>query len=275
MIKNEKYNKLIKYLKSLGKVVLAFSGGVDSTFLLRAAKDALGDNVKAVTILSPYIPKWEIAEAEELVKELGVQHEVIKAPIIDSIRFNPEDRCYLCKTAVFTMILDLAKKQGYDCVIDGTNFDDISDYRPGLKALKELDVKSPLLECELTKAEIRAFSKELGLNTWDKPPYACLLTRIPYGNELIEEDFEKIENSEKYMMSIGFRAVRVRCHGDLARIEVGRDDMSRLFNEELLNTISQKIKDLGFKYVTLDLQGYRTGSFNETINKNLGGQSSE
>lgn len=272
MINNEKYNELIKYLKGLGKVVLAFSGGVDSTFLLKVAKESLGDNVKAVTILSPYIPKWEIAEAQELVKELGVQHEIIEAPIIDSIKFNPEDRCYLCKTAVFSMILSIAKEQGYDYVIDGTNFDDISDYRPGLRALKELEVKSPLLECKLTKAEIRAFSKELGLNTWDKPPYACLLTRIPYGNELKVEDFEKIENAEKYMMSIGFRAVRVRCHGDLARIEVARQDRSKLFDEELLDTIAEKIKEFGFKYVTLDLQGYRVGSFNENIMKNLNEQ---
>ena len=268
MINNEKYSELIKYLKDLGKVVIAFSGGVDSTFLLKVAKEALGDNVKAVTILSPYIPKWEIAEAKELVKEFGVQHEIIEAPILDSIKFNPEDRCYLCKTAVFSMILTIAKKQGYNCVIDGTNFDDISDYRPGLKALKELEVKSPLLECKITKAEIRAFSKELGLNTWDKPAYACLLTRIPYGDELSVEAFEKIENAEKYMMSLGFRAVRVRCHGDLARVEVNREDRSKLFDEVLLDAISKNIKEYGFKYVTLDLQGYRVGSFNETIMKN-------
>ncbi|MCM8709810.1 ATP-dependent sacrificial sulfur transferase LarE [Clostridium sp. SYSU_GA19001] len=268
MITNEKYNELINYLKNLGKVVVAFSGGVDSTFLLRAAKEALGDNVKAVTILSPYIPKWEVEEAEKLVKELGVNHEIIKSPIIDSIRYNPEDRCYLCKTAVFKMILETAEKQGYNYVVDGTNFDDIGDYRPGLKALKELKVKSPLLECKLTKAEIRAFSKQLGLNTWDKPPYACLLTRIPYGNELKVEDFEKIEKAEKYMMSVGFRAVRVRCHGDLARVEVDRQDRKRLFDEQLLDNIYQKIKEFGFKYVTLDMQGYRVGSFNESIIKN-------
>lgn len=267
MINNEKYNELIKYLRSLGKVVLAFSGGVDSTFLLKVIKEALGDNAKAVTIMSPYIPKWEIEEARALVKELGVAHEIIEAPIIDSIRFNPEDRCYLCKTAVFSMILSVAKKQGYNYVIDGTNYDDIGDYRPGLKALKELDIKSPLLECKITKAEIRAFSKELGLNTWDKPPYACLLTRIPYGNELRVEDFEKIENAEKYMMSIGFRAVRVRCHGDLARIEVDRNDRSKLFDEKLLDAIDEKLKEIGFKYVSLDLKGYRVGSFNETISQ--------
>jgi uncharacterized protein len=267
MINNEKYNELINYLKSLEKVVLAFSGGVDSTFLLKAAKEALGDNVKAVTIMSPYIPKWEIAEAKELVKELGVKHEIIEAPIIDSIKFNPEDRCYLCKTAVFNMIIAVAKEQGYNYVIDGTNFDDISDYRPGLRALKELKVKSPLLECKLTKAEIREFSKELNLKTWDKPSYACLLTRIPYGNELKVEDFEKIEKAERFMMSIGFRAIRVRCHGDLARVEVNKNDRSKLFDEELLDTIANNIKECGFKYVTLDLQGYRVGSFNETITK--------
>ncbi|MCR3761524.1 ATP-dependent sacrificial sulfur transferase LarE [Clostridium felsineum] len=267
MINNDKYKDLIKYLKSLEKVVLAFSGGVDSTFLLRAAKEALDENVKAVTILSPYIPKWEIKEAKQLAEELGIEHEIIEAPIIDSIKFNPENRCYLCKTAVFSMILKVAKEEGYSCVIDGTNFDDIKDYRPGLKALKELEVKSPLLECKLTKQEIRTFSKELGLKTWDKPSYACLLTRIPYGNELKVEDFEKIENAEKYMMSIGFRAMRVRCHGDLARIEVNRADRSKLFDEKLLDTISENIKKCGFKYVALDLQGYRVGSFNENINK--------
>lgn len=265
MINNEKYLNLINYLKKLERVVIAFSGGVDSTFLLKAGKEALGDNIKAITILSPYIPKWEVEEAKQLVKELGVQHEIIEASIIDEIKYNPEDRCYLCKKAVFSMIEAAAKKDGYKYVIDGTNFDDIGDYRPGLKALKELKVCSPLLECQLTKQEIRDFSKVLGLNTWDKPPYACLLTRIPYGNELKVEDFDKIEKAEKYMMSIGFRAVRVRCHGDIARIEVNKNDRSRLFNVELLDSISSKLKEFGFKYVTLDMEGYRVGSFNETI----------
>ncbi|MCT4565829.1 MAG: ATP-dependent sacrificial sulfur transferase LarE [Maledivibacter sp.] len=266
MMANEKYRNLINYLRKLDKVVLAFSGGVDSTFLLKAAKEALGDNIKAVTILSPYIPKWEVEEAKNMVKELKVKYEILEAPIIDEIKYNPENRCYLCKKAVFAMIKDVAKKEGYNYVIDGTNFDDIGDYRPGLKALRELDIKSPLLECKLTKEEIRSFSKSLGLNTWDKPPYACLLTRIPYGNELKVEDFEKIEAAEKYMMSIGFRAVRVRCHGDLARIEVNRDYRKVLFDEEIMDSISMKLKDIGFKYITMDLEGYRVGSLNETIN---------
>lgn len=267
MIHNEKYKNLLSYLKKLDKVILAFSGGVDSTFLLKAAKEALGDNFKAVTIQAPYIPKWEIAEAKQLVAELGVAFEIIEAPIIDEIRNNPENRCYLCKKAVFSQIKAIAKREGYFYVIDGTNFDDIGDYRPGLKALRELDIKSPLLECQLGKQEIRSLSKELGLTTWDKPPYACLLTRIPYGDELKEEAFIKIENAERYMMERGFRAIRVRCHGDLARIEVDKKDRSKLFNEELLDEIADKLKEFGFKYVTLDLEGYRMGSFNESIIK--------
>jgi len=265
MIENEKYTNLLSYLQKLEKVVLAFSGGVDSTFLLRAAKEALGDNLKAVTIHSPYTPKWEIEEAKQLAQGLGVAHDIIEAPIIDSIRNNPENRCYLCKTAVFRMIKSVANNQGYHYVIDGTNFDDLRDYRPGLKALQELEVKSPLLECQLTKQEIRSLSRELRLNTWDKPSYACLLTRIPYGNELKVEAFEMIENAEKYMMDRGFRAVRVRCHENLARIEVDRKDRIRLFDEKIFDEISSKFKEFGFKYVTLDLQGYRVGSFNETM----------
>lgn len=265
LINDKKYIDLINYLKNLERVVLAFSGGVDSTFLLRAAKEALGDNMKAVTVLSPYIPKWEVAEAKQLAEELGIEHEIIQVPIIDEIKNNPENRCYLCKKAVFNMISDIAEKQGYNYVIDGTNLDDIGDYRPGLKALKELEIKSPLLECQLTKEKIRSLSKQLGLKTWDKPSYACLLTRIPYGNELKVEDFEKIEEAEKYMMKIGFRAVRVRCHGDLARIEVNRDDRIKLTNEKTMDDISSKFKEFGFKYVTLDLQGYRVGSLNEVM----------
>lgn len=267
MINDEKYMELINYLKKMNKVVLAFSGGVDSTFLLKAAKEALGKNIKAVTISAPYIPKWEIKEAEELVKSLGVDHEIIEVPIIDEIKNNPEDRCYLCKKSLFSMIQCIAKKEGYNYVIDGTNFDDIGDYRPGLKALRELKIKSPLLECRLTKEEIRSLSRKLGLSTWDKPPYACLLTRIPYGHELKLEDFEKIEEAEKYMMSIGFRAVRVRCHGDLARIEVNREDRRGLFDEKILDEISKKLKEIGFKYITMDIEGYRIGSLNETMSK--------
>lgn len=262
-MKSEKYLNLVNYLKELGSVVVAFSGGVDSTFLLKVAKDILGNKAAALTIVSPYIPKWEVEEAKDLVKKIGIRHEFLEVPVImDEIKFNPEDRCYLCKKAVFTKIKEFAKENGYKYVVDGTNSDDTKDYRPGLRALKELEIKSPLLHCELTKNEIRELSKELDLPTWDKPSYACLLSRIPYNTELKVEDLCKIEKSERYLISKGFRAVRVRFHGDLARIEVPKEDMKRLFDLDLLDEIATKLKEFGFKYVSLDMQGYRTGSLN-------------
>lgn len=245
-------------------VVIAFSGGVDSTFLMRAAKEALEDKVLAVTIVSPYIPKWEIEEAKEIVKELNVKHELIEVPVIlDDIKNNPDDRCYLCKNFVFSKIIELQKERGFKYVIDGTNLDDTKDYRPGMKALKELKVVSPLLENNITKDDIRRFSKDLGLSTWDKPAYACLLSRIPYNQEIKFEDLRKIENAEIYLMKLGFKGVRVRSHNDLARIEVQRQDRKRICDEKLMDEICERFKELGFKYVTLDLQGYKMGSLNK------------
>ncbi|MGE5626976.1 MAG: ATP-dependent sacrificial sulfur transferase LarE [Solirubrobacterales bacterium] len=262
-MENKNYLNLIKYLKELDSVLVAFSGGVDSTFLLKAAKDALNDKAAAITIACPYIPKWEIEEAKKLAKIIGIRHELIEvADIIEEIRFNPKDRCYLCKKTVFSLIKDYADKNNYKYVADGTNADDINDYRPGIRALKELSIKSPLLENGFTKSDIRNLSKELSLQTWDKPSYACLLSRIPYGAELKISDFSKIELSEKYLMDKGYRAVRVRAHGDLARIEVPRENLESLFNLDLLDEISSKLEEFGFKYVTLDIKGYRTGSLN-------------
>ncbi len=263
MMKNDKYLKLLNCMKGLGSAAVAFSGGVDSTFLLKAASEALGSRAVAVTIVSPYIPRWEIAEAREIAEGMGVRHEFIEVPgIIDEIKDNPTDRCYLCKKAVFSLVRAFAEENGFEHVVDGTNADDIHDYRPGLRALGELGVRSPLLESGLSKSEIRGYSKELGLPTWDKPSYACLLSRIPYGTKIEEEMFSRIENSEKYLMGRGFRAVRVRCHGDLARIEVPQEDLSRLFDVRLQQEISSELKGFGFTYVTLDMQGYRTGSLN-------------
>ncbi|GAA0182001.1 ATP-dependent sacrificial sulfur transferase LarE [Clostridium sediminicola] len=260
-----KYDNLINYLKKLESVVVAFSGGVDSTFLLKACEEALGQNAVALTIVSPFIPKWEIAEAKELIKDMNIKHEFVQVDLDKAIQFNPEDRCYICKKGIFSTIKNYAKENGYKFVLDGTNMDDTKDYRPGIKALRELEIKSPLLENEFTKADIRKFSKELNLPTWDKPAYACLLSRLPYGSEIKTGELDRIEKSETYMMSLGFREVRVRSHGDLARIEVNRNKRADLFDEKLLDKISSKLKDFGFKYVTMDLQGYRVGSLNETI----------
>ncbi|KRU24865.1 subunit A of potassium-transporting ATPase [Clostridium sporogenes] len=263
---NDKYNNLINYLKDLKSVAVAFSGGVDSTLLLKAAKEALGDNAISITIVSPYIPKWEIREARELVDKIGIKSYFVEVPMLEEIRSNPEDRCYICKKSVFNKIKDLAREKGIKYIVDGTNADDTKDYRPGMRALKELDVKSPLLDNSINKEEIRVLSKELQLDTWDKPAYACLLSRIPYNQKIKEKDLDRIEKAEVYMMKLGFRAVRVRSHGNLARIEVPQKERVKLFNEDILDKISKELKELGFKYVTVDIEGYKMGSLNAEIN---------
>ena len=267
MIENIKYRNLKEYLKGLGSAAVAFSGGVDSTFLCKTAKKVLGDKAIAITVVSPYIPKWEIEEAKALAKEIGIRHQLLEVPIIlEEIKFNPLDRCYICKNFVFTNIKEFAKKEGYSFVVDGTNADDVKDYRPGLRALKELEIKSPLLELGINKAEIREFSKELALKTWDKPSYACLLSRIPYNEEIKTEDLATIEKSEKYIMALGYPAVRVRKHCDLARIELPKEEIKSFFNKGLLEVVSKELKKFGFRYVTLDMEGYRIGSLNEIMN---------
>lgn len=261
----DKLTDLKAYLEKLGNIAVAFSGGVDSTFVACLAERVLGNKAIAITVDSPYIPRWEIDEAKEHAASIGIRHELITVEIPKEIASNPFNRCYLCKTALFTLILEKAKDLGFANVADGSNFDDTKDYRPGLKALSELQVKSPLMEKQWSKDEIRAASKELGLATHDKPAYACLLTRIPYDTRISLSDLVKIERSETYLMSLGFRAVRVRCHGDLARIEVNRNDRSKLFNEELLDSISERLKSYGFKYVAIEAAGYSMGSLNKAI----------
>lgn len=262
---NYKYNKLIDYLKDLGSVAVGFSGGVDSTLLLKAAKEALGDNAISITVVAPYIPKWEIKEAKELADNIGIKSYFLEVPMLEEIKFNPEDRCYICKKSVFNKIKDFANEKGIKYIVDGTNADDTKDYRPGMRALKELEIKSPLLENSINKEEIRILSKKLQLNTWNKPAYACLLSRIPYNQEIKREDLDRIEKSEVYMMELGFRAIRIRSHGDLARIEVPKEDRIKLLNEEVLDKVSKHLKKLGFKYVTLDIEGYKMGSLNAEI----------
>jgi len=266
MIIENKIKALEVSLKALGKVAIAFSGGVDSTFLAAVLNKALGENAIAITVDSPYIPRWELEEAKELAESIGIRHEIIElAEVPAAIQNNPSDRCYLCKKELFTKIQQRANDLGANYVVDGSNLDDTKDYRPGMVALKELAVKSPLLENEWTKEEIRLASKALNLSTHDKPAYACLLTRLPYNQEILHEDLRKIEAAEVFMMALGFRAVRLRCHGDLARIEVAREDRKKLFDEALLDNISETIKKIGFTYVAIEACGYQMGSLNKTI----------
>jgi uncharacterized protein len=261
----KKYDGLIGYLNKLENIAVAFSGGVDSVFLLHAAKEALGEHVLALTVNSPYIPDWEIAEASEIANGKGIQHQIVEVPFPEQIKNNPVDRCYLCKSFLFTLLKEFARQHGFTNLADGTNYDDTREHRPGMKALRELHVLSPLLENRFTKNDIREASRELGLRTWEKPAYACLLTRIPY-NTCIEDDIlRRIEKSETYLIGLGIRAIRVRAHGELARIETEPRYMEKIFREGLITNISRQLRRYGFKYVTLDLDGYRTGGIGEII----------
>lgn len=265
MINDNKYLKLIDYMKDLGEVAIAFSGGVDSTFLLKVAQEAIGDKVIGITVKSPYIPEREIKDVNAIINKLGVKHFFLELPIIEEIKCNPKDRCYICKKNIFKEIINLAKVNGIQYVLDGSNFDDIKDYRPGMKALAELNVKSPLKELNITKEEIRKFSKELNLPTWDKPSYACLLSRLPYDIKIDINELKRIEKSEDYLHSIGFKEARVRSYNDMARIEVNKKDISKFLNQDFVQDIVTNLKSYGYQYIALDLEGYRMGSMNAVI----------
>lgn len=260
-----KYENLVNYLRKLDNLAVAFSGGVDSAFLLHAAREAIGDNVLALTINSPYIPDWEIDEAKGITESKGIKHQVVEVPVPEQIKNNPEDRCYLCKSFLFTLLKEFAKQRGFTNLADGTNYDDTKDHRPGMKALEELNVLSPLLENRFTKNDIREVSKEMGLDTWEKPAYACLLTRIPYNSSIETDLLRRIEKSETYLIGLGIRAIRVRAHGDLARIETEPRYIEKIFSEGHMQKISKQLRRYGFKYVTLDMEGYRTGGIGEII----------
>ena len=266
-------SELVELIGNESSVAVAFSGGVDSTLLAVAARQALDERALAITVRTPYIPRWEIEEAREIATTQGIRHKVVDMPVPESITENPADRCYLCKTTLFKAIADTAAEDGISVVFDGTNADDLKDYRPGLRALAELKVRSPLQELGIDKETIRAMSRELGLPTWDKPAYACLLTRIPYGTKLDEADFLLIEQAEVHMINLGFRAVRVRKFGDLAKIEVSRDSLPKLLDMHVFDKIVEAFRRIGFTQVALDMSGYRTGSMNDQLQLGRGEQS--
>jgi len=269
MTLEKKYEKLKWILQDLDSVVIGFSGGVDSTFLLKVAKDTLGEKVLAVTARSSTYPEREFLEAKEYAKSFGAKHEVIVSEELDIEGFsqNPIDRCYHCKNELFSKIQEVAREKGYKNVLDGSNLDDVGDYRPGMKAAKELGVRSPLKEAELTKEDIRTLSKQLNLPTWDKPAFACLSSRFPYGNEITEEKLSMVEKAEEYLRSLGMIQTRVRHHENIARIEVDPKERKKFFDENLLDEIGESLKKLGFTYVTLDILGYRSGSMNEVLSQ--------
>lgn len=265
----KKLSELYRYMRRLRRAVVAFSGGVDSTLLLKVALDSLGTaNVLAVTLKSPLMPQRDIVSAEKMASELGALHRIIEADILQESRVaeNSPQRCYFCKRRMFELVTDVARREGYDDVLEGSNSSDMLDYRPGFAAIRELGtVRSPLLDCGIEKEEVRQMAKALGLKNWGMPARPCLATRIPYGEPISREKLRMVECAEERLAELGFDNARVRHHGAVARIELPAQEMPRFLNMELLRQVSRLVKSCGFTYVALDMDGYRMGSCNEAI----------
>lgn len=265
-----KYGQLKDRIASEGKAAVAFSGGVDSVFLLYAAREALGDQVLALTVSLHAVPKKELEEAKEFCRTHGIRHRIERVDefLIEGFADNPPNRCYLCKKALFTKMKGLAAEDGFLTLMEGSNVDDQGDYRPGLQALKELQIQSPLKEAGFTKAEIREMSRRLSLPTWEKPSMACLASRFVYGERITPEKMRMVELAEEYLTELGFIQRRVRMHGSLARIELLPEDIRRFMEDGSYKKVQEKLSALGFSYVTLDLNGFQSGSMNKELKRN-------
>ena len=264
-----KFGKLTSLLSDADRLLVAFSAGVDSTFLLKTAHLAIGERAIALTAASPTVPFGELEAAKKFTTSLGCRHIVLDSHELDNPSFthNPANRCFFCKDELYRICRAEADKLGIQTIVDGTNLDDLKDHRPGLQAADQWGVRHPLVEAGMTKEDIRRYSLELDLPTWDKPSSPCLSSRFPYGTEIDLDKLKKVGACEVFMKQLRFREFRVRYHGDLARLEVARSEMDRLFDQEIRDAIVTKFKAIGFSYVSVDLQGFRSGSLNETLRK--------
>jgi uncharacterized protein len=269
MVMNDKWDHLKSLIREMQLAVLAFSGGVDSSLLLRAASEVLGPHLIAVTAVSETYPPLELVAAKVFASSLGVTHRIIRTQELEREEFarNSPERCYFCKRELFGKLRQIADTEGIRFILDGSITDDLKDHRPGRRAAEEFSVRSPLTEAGFSKSEVRELARTLGLNVWDKPSLACLSSRIPYGTRITPQILQTIQTAEDHLRVLGFRQVRVRHHGDTARIEIDREDFGRLLSEDIVRGITSDLKQLGFTYVCLDLEGYRTGSMNERLDQ--------